>query len=404
MQDSPLFSQIHLGYAPLVDHRRDITGIRLTLVPARSDAQPDAAELFRLICAAFEPTEGAKSDAPLSLLLNIASQPLLDQLLRLQPPAWLGVEIPSFMTSDPATADQLRALHRQGVSLVAKGRTVSAMQAPLMGCFSAVIADATDEDLGIDRPASQGPRPLPTYIDGTRTAAEVDLAFMGGAQAVVGWPVLDDTRPPPRGGVAPDLRAIIELMNLVDRQDSADSMERVLKSDPTLAFRLLRFINSSAFGLRVEVTSFRHALMLLGHLRLKRWLALLLASAIKDAASRPLLHLAVRRGFMMEELAVAAGQEQLRGEMFICGVFSLLDKMMRQPFEHLLEHVPMPSRVQVSLLGDGGPYTPHLHLMAALEHSSFVEVRDAAERLQVSPAEVNRVLMSALISARELEV
>lgn len=403
MQDSPLFGQIHLGYAPVVDHRRDIAGVQLTFVPARADVQPDAAELLRVLCAAFDPSEPAKSDAPLSLLLNIASESLLDRLLSLQPPAYFGVEVPTFMTSDPARADHFRALHSQGVSLVAKGRTVSAMQAPLMGCFKALIADAADEDLGIDRPTSLGPRPLLTYIDGTRTASEVELAFSSGAQAVIGWP-LDEIIPPPKGGVAPDLRSIIDLMNLIDRQDSIDRMERVLKSDPTLAFRLLRFINSSAFGLRVEVTSFRHALMLLGHLRLKRWLALLLASAIKDAASRPLLHLAVRRGFMMEELAVAAGQEDLRGEMFICGVFSLLDKMMRQPFEDLLEHVPMPSRVQVSLLGDGGPYTPHLRLMAALEQSSFVEVREAADKLQVSPAEVNRVLMSALISARELEV
>jgi EAL and modified HD-GYP domain-containing signal transduction protein len=403
MQDSPLFGQVHLGYAPVVDHRRDIAGVQLTLVPARADVQPDAAELLRVLCAAFEPLEPTKSDAPLSLLLNIASESLLDRLLSLQPPAYFGVEVPTFMTSDPARADHFRALHSQGVSLVAKGRTVSAMQPPLMGCFKALIVDAADEDLGIDRPINLGPRPLLTYIDGTRTASEVELAFSSGAQAVIGWP-LDEFSPPPKGGVAPDLRAIIDLMNLIDRQDSIDRMERVLKSDPTLAFRLLRFINSSAFGLRVEVTSFRHALMLLGHLRLKRWLALLLASAIKDAASRPLLHLAVRRGFMMEELAVAAGQEDLRGEMFICGVFSLLDKMMRQPFEDLLEHVPMPSRVQVSLLGDGGPYTPHLRLMAALEQSSFVEVREAADKLQVSPAEVNRVLMSALISARELEV
>jgi c-di-GMP phosphodiesterase len=403
MQASPLFGQIHLGYAPLVDHRRDITGIQLTLVPARADAQPDAAELLTFLRAAFEPAEPAPSEASLSLLLNIASESLLDRLLSLRPPACFGVEVPTFMTSDPARAEHFRALHSHGVSLVAKGRTVSAMQPPLMGCFSALIADAADEDLGIDRPGALGPRPLLTYIDGTRTASEVDLAFSSGAQAVIGWPV-NELRPPLKGGVAPDLRAIIELMNLIDRQDSVDRMERVLKSDPTLAFRLLRFINSSAFGLRVEVTSFRHALMLLGHLRLKRWLALLLASAIKDAASRPLLHLAVRRGFMMEELAVAGGQEHLRGEMFICGVFSLLDKMMRQPFEDLLEHVPMPSRVQVSLLGDGGPYAPHLRLIAALEQSSFVEVRDAADRLQVSPAEVNRVLLSALVAASELEV
>ena len=78
--------------------------------------------------------------------------------------------------------------------------------------------------------------------------------------------------------------------------------------------------------------------------------------------------------------------------------------MMRQPFDDLLEHVPMPSRVQVSLLGDGGPYAPHLRLMAALEQSSFVEVREAAERLIVAPADVNRALMSAWVSARDLEV
>jgi hypothetical protein len=42
--------------------------------------------------------------------------------------------------------------------------------------------------------------------------------------------------------------------------------------------------------------------------------------------------------------------------------------------------------------------------MSALEQSSFVEVRDAADKLQVSLAEVNRVLLSALISASELEI
>jgi c-di-GMP-related signal transduction protein len=39
----------------------------------------------------------------------------------------------------------------------------------------------------------------------------------------------------------------------------------VLKNDPTLAFRLLRYINSPAFGLSVEISSFRHALMILGY-------------------------------------------------------------------------------------------------------------------------------------------
>jgi EAL and modified HD-GYP domain-containing signal transduction protein len=180
-------------------------------------------------------------------------------------------------------------------------------------------------------------------------------------------------------------------------------MERVLKADPTLAFRLLKFINSAAFGLRVEVSSFKHALMLLGFVRLKRWLSLLLVSATREPASRPLIRLAVLRGFLMEELAKAQGQEELRGEMFICGVFSLLDQLMRQPFADLLEHVPMPARVQVTLLGGSGPYADHLALLDAIEGASLTDLREVALRMRLMPEALNKAILSALASARELD-
>ena len=82
----------------------------------------------------------------------------------------------------------------------------------------------------------------------------------------------------------------------------------------------------------VEISSFRHAIMLLGFKRLKRWLALLLATASKDANMKPVMFAAVRRGLLMEELVRASGDEEMRDEMFICGVFSLLDRMFQQTF------------------------------------------------------------------------
>ena len=80
----------------------------------------------------------------------------------------------------------------------------------------------------------------------------------------------------------------------------------MLKRDPTLAFRLMRYLNSPAFGLSVEINSFGHALMLLGYQRLKRWLALLLASASTDVNMKPVMYAAVRRGLLMEELVRAS--------------------------------------------------------------------------------------------------
>ena len=80
----------------------------------------------------------------------------------------------------------------------------------------------------------------------------------------------------------PELQVIVELIHRVDKEAPIEQLEATLKRDPSLAFKLLRYINSPAFGLRVEISSFRHAIMLLGYQRLKRWLALLLATSSKD--------------------------------------------------------------------------------------------------------------------------
>ena len=62
-----------------------------------------------------------------------------------------------------------------------------------------------------------------------------------------------------------------------------------------------------------------------------------------------------------------AGDDEMRGEMFICGVFSLLDRMLGQPFAELFKSVPVPDRVQQALVDGSGPFQPYLHLVRALE-------------------------------------
>jgi EAL and modified HD-GYP domain-containing signal transduction protein len=95
--------------------------------------------------------------------------------------------------------------------------------------------------------------------------------------------------------VPPDVKVVLDLIHGVDRELPVARLEDVLKRDPTLAFRLMRYLNSPAFGLRVEINSFAHALMLLGYQRLKRWLAVLLASASKGVGAKHLMFAAVRR-------------------------------------------------------------------------------------------------------------
>jgi EAL and modified HD-GYP domain-containing signal transduction protein len=199
------------------------------------------------------------------------------------------------------------------------------------------------------------------------------------------------------------MQAIAELIRQVDKEDPIEKLEATLKRDPALAFKLLRYINSPAFGLRVEISSFRHAIMLLGYQKLKRWLALLLATASKDVNLKPVMFAAVRRGLLMEELVRGSGDEEMRNEMFICGVFSLLDRMFQQPFAKLLESIPVPERVRQALADNEGPYQPYVELVQAIENEALFDFREAADRLMMSVSEINRAELRALMSASELE-
>ena len=177
-----------------------------------------------------------------------------------------------------------------------------------------------------------------------------------------------------------------------------------MKRDPSLAFKLLRYINSPAFGLRVEISSFRHAIMMLGYQRLKRWLALLLATASKDVNLKPVMFAAVRRGLLMEELVASSGDEEMRNEMFICGVFSLLDRMFQAALRQAARHDPG-ARARAPGAGRQHRTVPAVH-RAGAGGRGRIAVRVSATRpskLLMSVSEINRAQLRALMAASALE-
>jgi EAL and modified HD-GYP domain-containing signal transduction protein len=426
MQDHPVLGQVALGYSPMIDRQRNVVATRLTVFPERPDAAPDAAALLAALAevwpadsAPSEPlklqprpldpaavaqraaTGGAGVKPPVSL--NLAGEALLRGVMAAGPGPQLMVEVPAFMAGDASHHAALAALHGAGSVLLIKGRPLAPLPPEVLGWFSHSIVETDEERRGNAAPAP-GVRTVTTVQAGARSSAEIEAAFQRGAVAVLGWP-WDDAPPKPAGrnSVPSDVNVVMQLIQGVDREVPAAQLEAILRRDPTLAFRLMRYLNSPAFGLSVEINSFSHALMMLGYGRLKRWLALLLASSAKGANAKPVMFAAVRRGLLMEELSRSQGDAEMSGEMFICGVFSLLDRLLQQPFSELLASVPLPERVQQALRGDGGPYQPYLELVRAIELESVFDIREHAEALMLGAATVNRAVLTALHSARQLD-
>lgn len=399
MLDVAILGQVAFGYSPFIDKNRSVTATRLTVFPLKPDMVPDAAQLLHAVGGVW-PADGAR------VSLNVASESLLQDLMNAQPSGNVMVEIPAFMACDPANTAAIVALRANGNVLMLKGRPLQELPREVLPCFKYSVIDVADDRRSDgSKPPPGVERNIPHVQAGVRTIAEMEQSFARGAEAVLGWPIDDAVQAgnaKSRAG-QPDLQAMVELIRQVDAAEPIEKLENTLKRDPSLAFKLMRYINSPAFGLRVEISSFRHAIMMLGYKRLKRWVALLLATASKDVNMKPVMFAAVRRGLLMEELGRAGSDEEMRSELFICGVFSLLDRMFQQPFSELLSNIPVPERVFQALAKEEGPFQPYVNMVRAIENESLFDFREAADALMMSVSEVNRAQLRALTAASQLE-
>jgi EAL and modified HD-GYP domain-containing signal transduction protein len=370
-----------LCYAPLIDRHRRVVGMALHLLPARPGVPVDVASMLTWLAQyrLFNIPRGSTIPAPL-VWLCAAHAPPSEELATLGLPAWLGCgrRIPA---PQPAPA---RATDDPGIVFVD-------------------VAPGADAAAAIEQARRWAAAGATLCVCGLQTLPEVDRSFASGAQLVAGWPL----QVPAHTGreVIPEVSVVVDLMTRVERQEPMDRLERALQAEPTLSFRLLRFIHSAAFGLPsdVIVTSLRHALLLLGYLQLQRWLSMILVDTVsRDASARPLLWLSVRRACLMERLSASALEGSQGAELFMTGLFSLLDCLMRRPLRDLLEGLPVGPRVRSSLEGDG-PYSTHLALVRGLEQMRPELAQPCAKRLGMPAAHCNRVLAEALEAASGID-
>ena len=204
--------------------------------------------------------------------------------------------------------------------------------------------------------------------------------------------------------VRPAQATILQLINLVRRQASIVEIEELLKRDPTLSFNLLRFIHASGFGLNSEITSFRHAVMVLGLNKLFRWAALLVTTARSDPSGLgpEVGQTALVRGKLMELLAAEMLSPEDCDNAFVVGVFSMLGEMLDVPLAKALESVALPQPVRDALLHRTGVLALFLALTEACESANDEVFARTAETLRLSNKQINWAHLQALAWAETL--
>lgn len=181
-----------------------------------------------------------------------------------------------------------------------------------------------------------------------------------------------------------------------------NAIERVLLREPSLCYKLLRYLNSAIFYFRGNITSVRHALSLLGLEAIRKWVSLITLAGMGEAKPEALVVTSVIRGKFCESIGQAGAQSQYSTELFLMGIFSLIDAILDKPMEKLLYALPISSEIRDTLLGKESRFQPIYKLVCAYERSQWDEVADLAETLYVSEESIAKAYIEAVAWAQEL--
>ena len=237
-------------------------------------------------------------------------------------------------------------------------------------------------------------RPVATWED-------FDACAALGLDAFVGKLHLTPRPGAPVKGMNPAQTIILQLMQMVQKNEDIPKIEAVLKRDPALSYKMLRFINSAGFGAAREIQSLRQAIAMMGYAPMYRWLTLLLATASTSGYSAVLMETAVVRGRLTELLGVKALPRGEGENLFVAGMFSLLDRLLGLPMQEVLDTIQLPDEVVAALLTRGGMYGPYLALAEACELNSNLVV-SLAKSLDIKPVDVNKAHLSAIAWAQNV--
>jgi c-di-GMP-related signal transduction protein len=373
------------GYE-LVDRSPTGNGLREALEHGTPLQRPDGKPVFVRGTRSVLDSPAVKEAAPDTLVLHLTG-------------------VPGDKESEiEALAPELAALHERGVRFALDRSTLKKVYTPWLKLAAYVKLDAVDIEPALFE------RLLKFVADQTTAvpiACRVHTQQRFEALVKLNVPLFQGNwysapKAAPTGTIKPSQAVVIQLMNLLRRDAEIDEIEPLLKRDPSLSFNLLRAINSSGMGLSCEVTSLRHAVMILGQKRLFRWAAMLMTMSRAAGTAPAVATTAMVRARLMELLAAELLPKAECDNAFVTGVFSLLDVMLDMPMAAALDSLALPQSVGDALLRQEGLLAPFLKLTLACESGEDEAFADAANALHLSSHQVNWAHVQALAWAEEL--
>ena len=335
--------------------------------------------------------------------VNFTREAILSGYHRMLPPGRLVVELLESIEPCEKVITACRRIRAEGYVVALDDYTFLDSAEPLLGLVDIVKVDLRGSDRALD-PRALEPlrqRGVALLAEKVETREEHAAALAAGYRLFQGYyfcrPQMVETR-----DLAPSRLTVVAFMAEMIREEefSLERLEEVFRHDPALTVRLLRYLDSAAFGMRGSIQSLRQALLVLGRRPLKQWATMIGMMSLGEDHPHELTVTALVRARFAERVAVASGRPELADVHFLAGLLSLIDTMLGRPLEEVLSRLAVPASVRDALVHGEGPLAPVMRLVTAYQVGDWAGVEAARVPVGVDETAVDAAYVEALEWAR----
>jgi c-di-GMP-related signal transduction protein len=332
------------------------------------------------------------------MFINCPRDFLLRDYVSLFPPNLVVVEILENINPDQEVIDACRRLKQAGYTIALDDFVDSPGWAPLVALADIIkvdfrLTDRKEQHAIVSRYAGKNIRMLAEKVE---THEEYAAGMQMGYSLFQGYffcrPEVMQHRDLPSSKLA-----YLELLRAAAAPEfDIQELASKIKHEASLTFRLLRFLNSAAFGLRSEIHSVPRALSLLGERELRKWIAVVSVGVLADGKPDELMTLPLVRGRFCELLAPLAGMAGHANDLFLMGLLSVMDAILDQPLDSILAELPVRREIKEALQARTGLYWQLLELATAHERADWEKVSVLVSETGMNEEQVSAQYVSAV--------
>ncbi len=192
------------------------------------------------------------------------------------------------------------------------------------------------------------------------------------------------------------------LQELNKPETDFSKIEEIIKQDVSLSYKLLKFINSAAFGFLKKIESIKQALVLLGFTEVRKWLSLVALTSLGKNKPEELLISSFMRATFFEQISHKIGLKDRRTDLFLMGIFSMIDGLIDKPKAEILAELPLADDIRAALLGKQNNLREVYELLIDYEEGHWEKFTEHCSNLGIDEKIVPNIYMNSVEKATDI--